>query len=122
MSKTKKNHSKNVALLLVIVIGTFLLFSSPVIAGEVNIHWGYGGVENPTQWGSLSKDFALCELGKVQSPINIKDAVISSPTSIKFDYKPSPLVTLNNGHTIQVNYAKGSTINRKVSGSRCFVE
>jgi carbonic anhydrase len=111
MSKTKKNHSKNVALLLVIVIGTFLLFSSPVIAGEVNIHWGYGGVENPTQWGSLSKDFALCELGKVQSPINIKDAVIGSPTSIKFDYKPSPLVTLNNGHTIQVNYAKGSTIN-----------
>ncbi len=83
---------------------------SPVLASETAPHWGSGGAENPTQWGSLNKDFALCEAGRDQSPINIKNAVESTPAKISFDYKSSPLVVVNNGHTIQVNYEKGSTV------------
>lgn len=110
MNKLKKKHNQNLALLLAIAIGTFLPLSSPAFAEEVHTHWGYGGAENPTQWGSLKKDFVLCETGREQSPINIKNAVVSSPANISFDYKPSPLVVVNNGHTIQVNYAKGSAV------------
>jgi len=36
--------------------------------------------------------------------------------AIKFDYKPSPLKVIDNGHTIQVNYAPGSSID--VGGAR----
>lgn len=97
-------------LLLAIVIATLLPLSTPVLAGEITPHWRYGGIENPTQWGSLSKDFALCKSGRDQSPINIKNAVESTPSKISFDYKPSPLVVVNNGHTIQVNYASGSSV------------
>ena len=35
---------------------------------------------------------------------------------IEFDYKPSPLKVIDNGHTIQVNYAPGSSID--VGGTR----
>ncbi|OIP78279.1 MAG: carbonate dehydratase [Oscillatoriales cyanobacterium CG2_30_44_21] len=80
----------------------------PADLAAQNIHWRYGGTENPTQWGRLSKDFELCELGKEQSPINISGAVSSSPADINFDYKPTPLEVINNGHTIEVNYVKGS--------------
>jgi carbonic anhydrase len=110
MNSRNKNQGKKVMLLLAIVIATLSPLSTPALAGEVAPHWRYGGAENPTQWGSLSKDFALCESGRDQSPINIKNAVESTPSKISFDYKASPLVVINNGHTIQVNYAEGSTV------------
>jgi carbonic anhydrase len=110
MNSRNKNYGKKVMLLLAIVIATLSPISTPALAGEVAPHWHYGGAENPTQWGSLSKDFALCESGRDQSPINIKNTVESTPSKISFDYKTSPLVVVNNGHTIQVNYAEGSTV------------
>jgi carbonic anhydrase len=95
---------------LAIAISFFLVMSSPVLAAQLPPHWSYGGTENPTQWGSISQDFALCELGNNQSPINIKNAIASTPAKISFDYKSSPLSVVNNGHTILVNYAEGSTV------------
>ncbi len=105
------NHSlfKKIGLVLIIVMATLFL-SIPVLAASGTTHWSYGGAENPTQWGKLTKDFAQCELGKNQSPIDIKNAVQGAPANITFDYKPSPLNIVNNGHTIQVNYEQGSTV------------
>jgi carbonic anhydrase len=51
-------------------------------------------------------------LGKTQSPIDIRDD-IATPTElppIQFDYKAAPLRIINTGHSIQVNYAPGSSI------------
>lgn len=110
MNLLNKNCVKNVMLLVAIAIVTTLLISPPVLAAVGSADWSYGGLENPTQWGKLSNDFALCEAGRDQSPINIKNAIEDDPAKINFDYKPSPLVVVNNGHTIQVNYAKGSTV------------
>lgn len=80
-------------LVFAIAFSSLLLISinlSPTFAAQ-NIHWRYSGAENPTQWGKLSKDFELCELGESQSPININGTVSSSPANINFDYKPSPI-------------------------------
>ncbi len=110
MNSQNKHNSKKVILLLAIIVATLSPLPISVLAGEVAPHWQYGGAENPTQWGNLSKDFALCESGRDQSPINIKNAVESTPATISFDYKSSPLVVVNNGHTIQVNYAQGSSV------------
>ncbi|MDX2254973.1 MAG: carbonic anhydrase [Pseudanabaenaceae cyanobacterium bins.39] len=100
------------ALSLSIITGALLICSPFAALAEHPVHWGYGGSENPTQWGQLSKDFALCELGKSQSPINITNAsvVAGIPSKIKFNYLPSNLEIVNNGHTIQVNYDKGSSV------------
>ena len=110
MQLINKNHAKSLLSISAIVISASLLLSAPALAEESASHWGYGGAENPSQWGALGLDFAACELGKDQSPINIKNAVESTPAKISFDYKAAPLVVFNNGHTIQVNYGKGSTI------------
>lgn len=79
-------------------------------------HWAYGGHGGPAEWGTLDKDFAECKLGKHQSPIDIRGAKAADLPAIKFDYKPSPLKVIDNGHTIQVNYAAGSSID--VGGAR----
>ncbi len=79
-------------------------------------HWSYGKHGGPAEWGELDQAFASCQLGKVQSPIDIHDAKAADLPAIKFDYKPAPLKLIDNGHTIQVNYPPGSTID--VGGTR----
>src|SRR5205085_4424487 len=70
-------------------------------------HWQYQGESGPSHWGALEKDFASCGIGKVQSPIDIKSASAKTADlpAIAFDYRASPLRIIDNGHTVQVNYA-----------------
>lgn len=76
-----------------------------------NAHWAYSVPNGPSHWSDLESDFAACESGKHQSPIDITNARRDSVLPrIQFDYKPSPLRIINNGHTIRVNYAPGSSI------------
>jgi len=79
-------------------------------------HWSYQGHGGPAEWGELDPAFATCQLGKLQSPIDIRGAKTADLPAIKFDYKPSPLRVIDNGHSIQVNYAPGSSID--VGGTR----
>lgn len=73
-------------------------------------HWTYGGKEGPDHWGELDKSFSACQVGHHQSPIDIRDAKPGNLPAIQFAYQRSPLHLVNNGHTIQVNYAPGSFI------------
>ena len=73
-------------------------------------HWGYDGAQGPSHWGGLSPDFALCESGHHQSPIDIRDPQKAELPAIQVNYKPSPLHIIDNGHTIMLNYAPGSFI------------
>ena len=73
-------------------------------------HWSYGGHGGPAEWAELDPAFATCKLGKLQSPIDIRGAKVADLPPIQFHYKPSPLKLIDNGHTIQVNYAPGSSI------------
>ena len=68
------------------------------------------GEEGPEHWGSLSPEFAACASGLEQSPIDIPTNAPLNAADIVFDYQPSPLTIVNNGHTIQANYAEGSSI------------
>ena len=73
-------------------------------------HWSYDGDEGPSHWGDLNPDFAPCKNGHHQSPIDIRDPQKADLPPIRFDYKPSPLHIIDNGHTIMINYAPGSSI------------
>jgi carbonic anhydrase len=104
-----------------IVAGIRATLSVMALAGVFAVHaeghhWSYGKHGGPAEWGELDKAFASCQLGKVQSPIDIRDAKAADLPPITFDYKPAPLKLIDNGHTIQVNYAPGSTID--VGGTR----
>lgn len=73
--------------------------------GEGN--WGYEGAEGPDNW---RKSFPQCGIGKNQSPIDITGPFKNVPDPITVSYKESSLKLLNNGHTIQVNYDPGSSV------------
>lgn len=73
-------------------------------------HWSYEGKEGPKHWGSLAPAFTTCETGHNQSPIDIRHPKAANLPELKIDYKAVPLSIIDNGHTIMVNYAPGSTL------------
>jgi len=73
-------------------------------------HWSYRGADGPDHWGELDKTFGTCQTGHQQSPIDIRGARSADLPPIQFDYRRTPLHVVNNGHTVQVNYAPGSFI------------
>ncbi len=72
--------------------------------------WDYGKERGPQRWGDLKPEFAPCKAGHRQAPIDIRKTEKADLPAIQFDYKPSPLRIVDNGHTIMVTYAAGSSI------------
>ena len=72
--------------------------------------WDYGESKGPSHWGDLKPEFAPCQKGHRQSPIDIRDPQKADLPPIEFDYKPSPLHIIDNGHTVMINYGPGSVI------------
>ena len=77
---------------------------------EKSAHWSYEGEEGPKEWGDIDPSYATCKIGRKQSPIDIRGATKADLPAIQFDYQPSPLKVVDNGHTITVSYAPGSII------------
>ncbi|HBH62523.1 MAG TPA: carbonic anhydrase [Nitrospiraceae bacterium] len=94
-------------------IGMILLSAGLSYAAE-GTHWSYSGHEGPEHWGGLSPEYAMCGTGKNQSPINITGMIEAELEPVQIDYKDVPLDVMNNGHTIKVGYAEGSTM--KIEG------
>jgi carbonic anhydrase len=75
--------------------------------GSASPHWAYEG--DAANWGELTPAFKVCQFGLEQSPIDLADAVAAEPGGLDIAYQSMKLRIINNGHTIQVNAAPGST-------------
>ncbi|MFQ5736076.1 MAG: carbonic anhydrase [Thermodesulfobacteriota bacterium] len=73
-------------------------------------HWTYEGESGPAHWGDLSHEYSACSKGQSQSPIDISGTSEKDVKDVAFSYGPSKINIVNNGHTVQVNYDKGSSI------------
>jgi len=73
-------------------------------------HWSYTGNCGPQFWHTLNPKYSIAKEGKQQSPINLENAKESEGVDIHYSYEASPISIINNGHTIQVNYAAGSIL------------
>jgi len=82
-------------------------------AGGHAVHWTYAGAEGPQHWGDLSPDFAACKSGRMQPPIDIASTAsglaVGAPGH-DYAYQDVPLSIVHNGHTVQLNYAPGSSM------------
>jgi len=77
---------------------------------EPGPEFGYAGTDGPKAWGDLSAAYIACKQGHEQSPIDIREAKKEALPPIEFHYVDAPLKIINNGHSVQVNYAPGSWI------------
>jgi carbonic anhydrase len=72
-------------------------------------HWGYSGAGGPEHWSKLDPQFAACSTGKYETPIDIKQATSADLPALQFNYAATPTSVVDNGHTVMVTYAPGST-------------
>ena len=85
-------------------------------APRKEIHWGYEGAEGPANWRTLNGEWKMCGEGRSQSPIDIASTERADLPVLRAQFKPATLKiihhehvadTINNGHSIQVNYTEG---------------
>lgn len=82
----------------------------PAPAPEERAHWSYQGETGPAAWGRLRADFAVCETGTQQSPVNLANATRVDLPDLAFAYQGVAREVVNTGHTLQVNYPPGSSM------------
>ena len=77
-----------------------------------DVHWAYEGATGPEHWASLSDEFLTCGTGVNQSPIDIQvsKAIEANLQPLALNYIKQDATVVNNGHTIQMNYAAGQTL------------
>jgi carbonic anhydrase len=83
--------------------------------------WSYDGDKGPAHWGSLDPDYAACEGGKAQSPIDIDTGAAKTAAlpPLQFDYRDGPIMMVNNGYTaVRVDYRHGNGNELRVGGKR----
>lgn len=79
------------------------------VSGGWRTPWSYEGAIGPNHWGSLDPEYAVCNAGHEQSPIDIVDATKAALPAIRFAYTAGPLRIINNGYTaVRVNYPPGN--------------
>ena len=81
-------------------------------AAEHAAHWSYEGEGAPQHWGELDAANKVCAIGSQQSPIDINGAISADLAAIDLKWADRAATIVNNGHTIQLNFAEGSTLTR----------
>jgi carbonic anhydrase len=82
-----------------------------VSLGEEAHHWSYEGTTGPDKWGSLDTASGACSTGNQESPVDIIGSISAQLPPLNIDWRKQPDTIVNNGHTIQLNFAEGGTLN-----------
>jgi carbonic anhydrase len=90
------------------VLACAALAASPAVMAQT--HWSYDGETGPANWGKLDPQFVMCAIGRNQSPIDLSGFTEADLKPMKMNYKAAASQIVNNGHTLQIDYAPGSTL------------
>lgn len=90
-------------------LGLGLGWGTALAETQQGVHWDYQGTAGPEHWAELAPEFALCQQGKMQSPIDLAAAYRQEPSllppaplpPLEFFYQPVAVNLHNNGHTLQ---------------------
>ena len=73
-------------------------------------HFGYSGDTAPQKWGTLNPEWRACAEGKNQSPVDLGGFADAKLPPLELKYSTLGVNIVNNGHAVQVDYAKGSQL------------
>lgn len=84
--------------------------AKPSKTGAQQTRWAYTGKEGPENWGKLDAEFAACDTGRNQSPINIENTLHAAAKPIRGIQKFAAKEIVNFGHTVQINFKTGNML------------
>jgi carbonic anhydrase len=82
---------------------------APQAASETSMaDWSYRGQGGPENWGSLSEDFAQCDTGRLQSPVDLITAQSESRLpELQVANEAFPVTAVNDGRVLTVDVPAG---------------
>ncbi len=95
---------------LFILFAGFIAVSGAGASGGAQWSYDTESESGPEYWGDISEKYIACKEGLSQSPVDLAGATDVALPRIEFNYAPTKLNIINNGHTIEVKYDKGSFI------------
>jgi carbonic anhydrase len=72
--------------------------------------WSYSGEHGPDHWGNVDAASKVCSVGSQQSPLDITETISSKMPPLSIAWGKTADTIVNNGHSIQLNFAPGSTL------------
>lgn len=84
--------------------------AAPATTAKASAHWTYEGEEGPEHWGELDEAYKLCADGSAQTPIDVTGATGADLANPVIAYAAGDATVINNGHTVQLKAAAGSTL------------
>lgn len=72
------------------------------------LQWSYSGETSPENWGKLKPEYAMCESGKNQSPINIDEPIKANLKKIRSIQKFPAKSIENTGVGIKLHFKEGN--------------
>ena len=81
--------------------------------------WSYQGETAPEHWAELAPEYATCK-AQNQTPIDIRNTTKAALSPLYMAYSSDAQKITNTGHTIQISYAEGSTI--EVDGEKFMLK
>lgn len=89
-------------------------------SGAAGVEWSYAGATGPEHWGRLRPEWALCEQGQRQSPIDLRGGVAVDLEPVLFDYRPTRFRITDTGRTLKVQVGAGMGV--EIRGQRYELE
>lgn len=71
------------------------------------VQWDYSAERGPARWGGLCADFALCDQGRAQSPIDISGARPADGPALRFDYRGAVQAIEHRGVSVALHFGEG---------------
>lgn len=85
-------------------------FCSVRTSSAEGAHWSYEGTRGPSHWGDVDAASRICSVGNQQSPLDIGETISATLPPLRFGWTRHASTIVNNGHTIQLNFAQGGTL------------
>ena len=74
------------------------------------VQWDYSAERGPARWGGLCADFALCDQGRAQSPIDIDRPEPAEGARLRFDYAGAVQAIEHRGVQVALHFGPGCAL------------
>ncbi|XP_068641289.1 alpha carbonic anhydrase 7-like [Aristolochia californica] len=108
----KKDNSLAICLTFFLIFFPSLMpVKSQEVEDEREFSYIEGSDNGPQHWGEIHEDWAACNKGNMQSPIDLLNErveVVEHLGRLKRNYRPSNATLVNRGHDIMIDWTDGA--------------
>lgn len=78
--------------------------------------WSYDETNGPVMWGKLRPEWAVCDSGRRQSPIELQSGLVVNLSPVEFDYPATLFRVIDTGRLLRIQTGEG--LSARIRGER----